>query len=184
MNKSLLLCLACTAFFSCKNEKTETLTDSSDSSEWVQKKPVATGNNIPNRKTIQIGRSSYAITTTCMTDEAAPLVTDELGQGYYANKVRVKVTKDNDNLFEHTFEKADFSSLLSDKEMKGTILQGMNFFKDKSSASSLCFIAQVGEPGLDGGSIFLIKVDTQQGSFSIEKMTEVIPEEMEPTVSN
>lgn len=179
MNKLQLFALLGLMIFlsvSCSSPKASNSTASADSTTVQKDEPISLGNGYENLKEVKMSGHDYRISIRCVADKQGAVVEDDLGQKFYDNRVEVSIVKDGTELLKQSFSKTDFSSHLSESSLKRNVLQGMNFYGDKSDASYLYFTALVGEPGMDGGSAFLVKVSTENGSFSIEKDSEVFVE--------
>lgn len=160
-------------FVGCSNPQASNTTASADSTALQKDEPISLGNGYENKKEVEVAGHNYRISIRCVADKQGAVVEDDLGQKFYDNRVEVSIVKDGTELLKKSFSKTDFSSHLSESSLKRSVLQGMNFYGDKTDASYLYFTALVGEPGMDGGSAFLVKVSTENGLLSIEKDSEV-----------
>lgn len=179
MNKSVFILTAALALTACKSEKVQGGEEKKDSVATPSRTPISLANEQAAQIDTVLGGSRYNLLVQCMADKSVPPIEDELGQLYYNNKVVVKVGKEGGLLLEKTFTKADFETYLSGVNTKAMILQGMNFYLEDSGKYGICLIAQIGEPGLDGGHLFWVKVDKNNGSLSIEK-SDWLMDETEP----
>lgn len=114
-----------------------------------------------------LGEHAYKITINIDADRDLPTVKDQNGREYLDNKVSVRITRDGADFFSRTFTKDSFADFIPAKALGGYILNGMNFYEEKSTARRLCLTAQVGEPGAGEGPAFIVEVPTGGGACSI-----------------
>lgn len=162
---------------SCSNPKASSSGTSADTVKVQKNEPISLGNGYEASTDTRVSGHDYHISIRCVADKRGEVVTDELGQKFYPNRVEVAIVKDGKELLKHSFVKSEFAEHLPEKTASRMVLQGMSFYEEKSDASYLSFTSLVGEPGLDGGSAFLVKVSTENGSFSIVPDLKVMEEE-------
>lgn len=117
----------------------------------------------------RLGNSDYVIRVKRSADKALPTVTDETGISYYDNRVEIVVTRNDEQLIARTFTKADFRTLLSKEEEKGTVLLGMAFDSEQSTPNAIKLGAQIGQPGIEEGPAFTVSLPLNGGTPTIER---------------
>ena len=115
----------------------------------------------------RLGDHNYKITINIDADHSLPTVKDQNGREYFDNKVSVRITRDGADFFSRVFTKDSFADFIPAKALAGYILNGMNFYEEKSTARRLCLTAQVGEPGAGEGPAFIVEVPAAGGACSI-----------------
>jgi len=120
--------------------------------------------------TLRSGGSVLTVSVNRHTDKELPNVRDENDQEFYDNCVEITVRSNGEELLNKRVTKADFSSHLGETEKRTSVLQGMALVPEKSSATTLTFGAQVGQPGLDGeGPAFTVVLDLPGGTMTVCK---------------
>lgn len=126
--------------------------------------------SLSNNDTVSLAGDLYHVNVSRSADKSLPVVTDELGTRFYDNRVRVAVRRSNgDMVFEREFTKADFQPHLSDKENAVMVLLGMAYDASRSTPTSLCFGAAVGQPGIDEGPAFVVRLSLDGNDVKIAR---------------
>ena len=87
----------------------------------------------------------YTVTVTREAADSLPKVTDEIGQKYVDNIVRVKVMRaDSTVFFNRSFTKSAFVGWLDSDYRKNALLEGIRFLK--ADGDSLVFVAWLNYP--------------------------------------
>ncbi len=156
---ALLLLVGCGG----KNASSDRSAPNEPAAVEEQQGPMA-DNDWSYEKTVTLDGNEYQISLDRSADETLPRVRDEFGQEYYDNSVALTILRNGEDFYAKTFTKDVFLDFLSEADKKGTTLQGMAF--DKEDAEGLHFGAQIGVPGGEGGSAFIVTI-TKGGSMSI-----------------
>lgn len=80
-------------------------------------------------------------------DEGLPLVKDEMGNTFVDNKILLRLTRGNEQVFNMTFTKKNFSSVVSDDFLSKSILEGMVY--NKTTPQGIVYAASVCYPQTD-----------------------------------
>ena len=120
----------------------------------------------------RLGGHDYKITISIDADKSLPIVKDQSGAEYIDNTVTVSITRDGEDFFLEKFTKEAFADYLSEEANAGYILNGMNFYEEKTSGGHICLSAQVGEPGVGEGPAFIVDIPTGGGACSILRDSE------------
>lgn len=114
-----------------------------------------------------LGGHRFEINIKRTADATLPAVSDELGGTFYDNRVEITATRDGEELFTKQFTKSDFADFVPAADSKGCVLLGMAFDQENSSAATLRFGAQIGQPGIEEGPAFIVEIPTGGGACSI-----------------
>ena len=71
-------------------------------------------------------------------DENLPHVVNEMGDTYVDNKIVLRLTRGSEKVFDKTFTKNDFSSVVDAKFLSNSVLEGIVYDKDHSTGNSIC----------------------------------------------
>lgn len=82
-----------------------------------------------------------------MPDEELPLVKDEDGNLFVDNKIQLRLTCGNEEIFNMTFTKRDFASIVGEDFLSKSILEGMVF--NKTTPQGIVYAASVCYPQTD-----------------------------------
>ncbi len=97
--------------------------------------------------TIEVGGKKYEYEFAFNNDKSLPIITTEDDFKYYDNRVKLYIRHGNETIYEHTFTKESFSSLIPEKDYKRSVLAGFNFnYMQKDKHDKFYFIAVVGDP--------------------------------------
>ena len=80
-------------------------------------------------------------------DENLPHVTNELGDTYVDNKIVLRLTRGNEKVFDKTFTKNDFSSVVDARFLSNSVLEGIVY--DKTTPQGIVYAASVCYPQTD-----------------------------------
>ncbi|MGN1242568.1 MAG: DUF4738 domain-containing protein [Alloprevotella sp.] len=124
-------------------------------------------NDLNREYVATLGGHRFEINIKRTADTELPTVSDELGGTFYDNRVEITATRDGEDLFTKQFTKSDFADFVSAADSKGCVLLGMAFDQENSSATTLRFGAQIGQPGIEEGPAFIVEIPTGGGACSI-----------------
>lgn len=105
-------------------------------------------------------------------DEGLPRVESQMGDMYIDNKIELRLTRGGEQVFNLTFTKNNFSSLVSDDFLTKSILEGIVY--DKTTPRGIVFAASICYPQTDLYVPIAITISTD-GKMSLEKV-EVLEE--------
>ena len=158
--------------FSCNNKKTETqeITQAEQPADEIHslKKYAFTD-------TLMQGSHKVIYTITSQPDDELPMIVDEDGVKYKDNRYKLVIIKDGNTLFNHSFTKADFKSLLSSNFQKYGIMDGMRF--NHAEEGKLYFNTCVSYPDSDMSCPFILTIGPD-GSYAISPDTTVDDEDL------
>ena len=111
-------------------------------------------------------------------DENLPLVKNEMGNTFVDNKIQLRLTRGNEQVFNMTFTKKNFSSIVSDDFLSKSILEGMVY--NKTTPQGIVYAASVCYPQTDLYVPISITI-TADGKMTMEKeeLLEEIYEELQ-----
>lgn len=112
-------------------------------------------------------------------DEALPHVTNEMGDTYVDNKITLRLTRGSEQVFNRTFTKTDFASVVDADFMSKAVLEGIVY--DKTSPEGIIYAASVAQPQTDLYIPLSITI-TADGHMSISKVDNL--EEETPDVAS
>lgn len=151
---------------SCHGKKDEA-SSAQDSAQVAASDEPYADPDLTNTSVAKLGGRTFIIEISRKADKALPVVTDELGKGFYANRVEVTITREGEPFFSKIFTKETFSEFLSSEETKGTVLLGMAFDSEKSDGHAIRLGAQVGQVGIEEGPAFSVEIPLDGSSVSI-----------------
>lgn len=99
-------------------------------------------------------------------DEDLPLVKNEMGNTFVDNKIQLRLTRGNEQVFNMTFTKKNFSSIVSDDFLSKSILEGMVY--NKTTPQGIVYAASVCYPQTDLYVPISITI-TADGKMTMEK---------------
>jgi len=123
------------------------------------------------------GSHKVVYSITGQPDDELPEVVDEDGMRFKDNRFSLLVEKDGQKLFDRSFTKADFCSMLSKDFVRYGIMDGLRF--SHAEDGRLYFNACVSYPESDMSSPFFLVIGPD-GSYTIEPDT-TLDEEIPPT---
>ena len=124
---------------------------------------------------LAVGKHKVVYTITSQPDEELPLVVDEEGVKYTDQRFSLHVERDGRSLFDRSFTKADFRTMLPEEFLKYGIMDGMRY--DRTEDGKIYFNTCVSLPQSDMSCPFLLTVGPD-GSYTIAPDTTVDDEEM------
>ena len=139
---------------------------------------VHTLNDYAYSDTLMQGSHKVVYTITSQPDDELPVVVDEDGVKYKDNRYKLLIVKDGKTLFERSFTKADFKSMLSSDFQKYGIMDGLRF--NHAEEGKLFFNACVSYPDSDMSYPFILTIGPD-GSYSITPDTSLDEEDCPPT---
>lgn len=113
-------------------------------------------------------------------DESLPHVTNEMGDTYLDNKIVLRLTRGNEKVFDKTFTKNDFSSVVDAKFLSKSILEGIVY--DKTTPQGIVYAASVCYPQTDLYMPLSITI-TADGKMSIQKV-DILEEDYDDEAPN
>lgn len=122
---------------------------------------------LKNSSTAKLGGRTYQITVERRADTSLPVVTDELGNRFYDNRVEVSILRDGQSFLQRSYTKDAFSDFLSASDKQGTVLLGMAFDADRSDSRAIRLGAQIGQVGVEEGPAFVVEIPLGGGAPSI-----------------
>lgn len=175
MNKSLLILsfgLGSLLMTACSGNRSDQSQQNSDSTQsaTTHKEPYADSERTNNFEA-KLGGATYDIHITRRADKSLPIVTDDLGNSFYDNRVTVRITCGDKVVLNKDYTKEAFADFLSASETKGTVLLGMAYDSSKSDAHTIRLGAQIGQVGIEEGPAFSIEVPLNGGTPSIVRDT-------------
>ena len=123
-------------------------------------------------ETVNLGGQALTVSITRKADPSLPVVTDELGKEFYANRVDVNITADGRDFFHKSYTREAFDDFLSADEKQGTVLLGMAYDPAKSDGHAIRLGAQVGQVGLGEGPAFTVEIPLDGSASSIVRDTD------------
>ena len=100
-------------------------------------------------------------------DEELPHITNEMGDTYVDNKITLRLTRGGEQVFNRTFTKSDFASVVDASLMKKAVLEGIVY--DKTAPEGIIYAASVAQPQTDLYVPLSITI-TADGHMSIAKV--------------
>lgn len=118
------------------------------------------------KQTITLKGKEYQSVVKRAPNDSLPRVKNEAGDTFVDNVITLRINRGSESVFNKTFTKRSFSSLISADFMKNAILEGMVF--DKTSIGGLVYAVSVSYPQTD--LYFPISVTiAPDGKMSMEK---------------
>ena len=148
-----------------KNDKEVAATDTVQQAQAIEK-PYADSPST-YAQSVKLGGHEFIISITRKADPSLPVVEDELGKKFYANRVEVNITTEGRDFFHKSYTREAFEDFLSKEELQGTVLLGMAYDSDKSDAHAIRLGAQVGQVGIGEGPAFTVEIPVDGGASSI-----------------
>ncbi len=100
-------------------------------------------------------------------DENLPHVVNEMGDTYVDNKIVLRLTRGSEKVFDKTFTKNDFSSVVDAKFLSNSVLEGIVY--DKTTPQGIVYASSVCYPQTDLYMPLSITI-TADGKMSIQKV--------------
>ena len=114
-----------------------------------------------------LGGRVYHMTIERRPDDTQPVVEDVIGTRFYDNVVYLTVKCGGQDVYRHTFRKQEFINYLSEEDREWGTLAGMTYYKEQSTAHKLAFGSQVCMPGMDGGALLKLELDTNNWHLKV-----------------
>ena len=134
--------------------------------------PIAMGVQADNAKVEWVEGRSYTVDVTRMPVDSLPMVTDEIGQKYVDNIIKVKVSRaDSTVVFHRTFTKKSFLNWIDSDYQRNAVLAGIRFLKVENGL--LVFTAWLNFP--DAGDDEAVELSLQidrNGEVTIQHYNE------------
>ena len=97
--------------------------------------------------TVEVGGTQYTYEFAFQNDPSRPVVTTADGYRYHDNSVLLIIHSGQETIYEHTFTKESFQSLIPAADYKRSVLAGFNFnYMQQDRHDRFYFIAVVGDP--------------------------------------
>ena len=169
-----ILFLSCSlaSLFSCTQQKTETKEVEQIEQNTDEVRCVA---DYFFTDSLMQGSHRVVYTIQSQSDDELPLVVDEDGIKYKDIRFSLVITKDGGKLFDRSFTKADFKSMLSEEFQQYGIMDGLRF--NSAEDGKLLFNTCVSYPESDMTCPFILTIDPD-GSYTITPDTTVDDEEL------
>lgn len=156
-----------------KNDETRVLLRDSIDSHGIQRMQVS-----KVEQTITFEGKKYKSFVQRMPNDSLPRVKNDMGEVFVDNTITLRLTRGNEKIFNKTFTKQSFSSLVSGEFMKHAILEGMVF--DKTTSQGLVYAVSVSYPQTDlyipmsvtitpGGKMSMVKEELMEDIYTEEK---------------
>ena len=161
-------------FASCGNKKTETQ-ETAQTEQSADE--VHSLNDYAYTDTLMQGSHKVVYTITSQPDDELPVVVDEDGVKYKDNRYKLLIVKDGRTLFDRSFTKTDFKSMLSNDFQKYGIMDGLRF--NRAEEGKLYFSTCVSYPDSDMSCPFILTIGPD-GSYTITPDTSLDDEDCPP----
>lgn len=144
----LLSCCIIIVFSACggENKKTEEksllLTHDSVDAHGLKRMQVSKA-----EVDIQFKGKDYHSFISRIPDEELPTVKDENGNKFVDNKIQLRLTRGNEQIFNMTFTKKNFASIVGEDFLSKSILEGMVY--NKTTPQGFVYAASVCYPQTD-----------------------------------
>ena len=128
----------------CKEKKQ---TEEIITTKYVPKKPGAPIRMQDNKGTENVvwGGATYELTVSRNAVDSLPMVSNEIGQKYVDNRIRLTIRrKDGSVFFDKSFTKSSFTSYLPADYRQMGLLTDMRF--NKVNGGELAFVVTIAEP--------------------------------------
>ena len=149
----------------CGGKKSDTQTANADSVMTTRTTAIAADPHWESEKQVNWNGQTYQIRIERTPARDLPVITDELGQQFYDNRVELTITRNGAPFYHKVFSKEAFADFLSAHDLETGVLQGMAYDDIDKNGEGLRFGAQVGIPGEDG--IPLVVTINSSGMASI-----------------
>ncbi len=129
---------------------------------------------------VEVGGTKYNYEFAFNNDKSLPVVVTEEGLKYYDNNVKLYINKGSETVYEHTFTKESFLSLIPAADYKRAVLAGFNFnYMQEDKHDRFYFIAVVGDPDETSDLSYSIGIAIDKsGNISTSIVTSVDTEPM------
>ncbi|MCD8317541.1 MAG: DUF4738 domain-containing protein [Paraprevotella sp.] len=96
---------------------------------------------------VKVGNTEYAYDIVREANDTLPSVEGDGNEKYADNYIRLRINRENRQIFNHVFTKNSFKNYVDDKFLSTSILEGMAF--DRVTDGTLRFSASVSYPASD-----------------------------------
>ncbi len=171
--KTTLCALACATYIlaalsACSGNKSNNDASLQDSTQTQQADAPYADPSQTNTSEATLGGVRYEVAIARSADKSLPVVTDDMGKTFYENRVDVTIKRGGEEFFKKSYTKEAFDEFLTSKaDRQGTVLLGMALDKERSTASTICLGAQIGQIGIEEGPAFCIEIPLNGGAASI-----------------
>jgi hypothetical protein len=158
----IFLLVACSGKKDGKKDDTRVLMENITDSQGIQRmQPSVT------TETVEHNGKNYTIALSRFADDTLPLVESEVGDKFVDNKITLHILEGSKEIFNKTFTKDDFASIVGSQFLKKSMLEGM-VYDSESSSRGLSFAVSVSYPQTD--LFFPITVTiSNSGKMSMKK---------------
>ena len=170
----ILLSSCSLILFSCTPQKTEKQ-ETPQTEEVVEE--VHSMPDYDYTDSIMLGSHKVVYAITSQPDDKLPVVVDEDGVKYKDNRYNIEITRDGNTLFNRSFTKADFRSMLSEEFQEYGIMDGMRF--SHAADGKLYFNTCVSYPESDMTCPFFLTIGPD-GSYTITPNTAIDEDDVPP----
>lgn len=175
----LTMCILLASMMSCssasKKEKDGTMIVNQDS---VTDKGLQCMQRSEAKASFEYKGKKYESLVVRRPDETLPVVTNEQGERYADNRIRLRLTCEGKTLVDKEFTKEDFAGQVDAKFLKHAILEGMVY--DKTSSAGILYAASVCYPQTDlymplrltitaNGNISIVREELMEDLYEEEK---------------
>lgn len=134
-------------FTSCTGNKTAPSNQDTIVTNTVSKNTVNDMAEYSLDGKIEVEGTQYTYEFAFQNDPSQPLVTTAEGYKYHDNAVLLVIRRGQETVYEHTFTKESFQSLIPAADYKRSVLAGFNFnYMQQDHHDRFYFIAVVGDP--------------------------------------
>lgn len=145
-----------------QKEDTRVLMRDSTDAHGVQRMQVS-----KNESDIRFKGKEYHSTISRTPDEELPRVVSEMGDTYVDNKIVLRLTRGGEQVFNMTFTKNNFASLVGEAFLAKSILEGIVY--NKTTPQGMVYAASICYPQTDLYIPISITI-TGDGKMSMEKV--------------
>ncbi len=134
-------------FASCTGNKTAPSIQDTIASSTVSKNTVNKMSEYNLDGEVVVDGIRYTFEFAFSNNTQLPVVTTAEGYKYYDNSVKLYINRGQETVYEHTFTKEAFQSLIPAADYKRSVLAGFNFnYMQQDKHDRFYFIAVVGDP--------------------------------------
>ena len=134
-------------FANCTGNKTASSSQDTIATSAVSKNAVNDMAEYNLDGQIEVEGTKYTYEFAFLNDPSLTVVTTDEGFRYHDNKVELVISHGQDVVYEHTFTKESFQSLIPAADYKRSVLAGFNFnYMQQDRHDRFYFIAVVGDP--------------------------------------
>lgn len=154
----------------CGGRKTDNVIIAEAVEEKAPSGPIKMQDYVQTKDVEWLG-TTYRCEIERQPDDSLAMVSDENGQKFVDNSIRLMVLrKDGSVFFNRSFVKKDFDACLDDDYRRTGILEGLVF--DRVDGSDLVFAASVSHPQTDEYIPLVVRV-SRMGAVTVERDTQM-----------